>query len=171
MNTTLLYNWRNTVGPNDEAVIVGDVALGKIAESLPLVAHMTGSLTLVLGNHDRPFGTKPGTPKFERWYAEYGRYFDDIVYSMDVQIGGHSVHVNHFPYEGDSHGEERFTSYRPVRDGRWLIHGHVHSPLINIGEKMIHVGVDAMWEDYGVPRYHPIPESAIEQFIKEHDNA
>lgn len=53
MNDALIANWNATVGPADEVWVLGDVALGRITETLRLVANLAGRKHLVPGNHDR----------------------------------------------------------------------------------------------------------------------
>lgn len=53
MNSALIRNWNDTVSEGDTVWIVGDFALGKIAETLPLAGDLRGHKILVGGNHDR----------------------------------------------------------------------------------------------------------------------
>jgi calcineurin-like phosphoesterase family protein len=48
--------------------------------------------------------------------------------------------VNHFPFRrGDA---DKYTDYRPVDRGGWLLHGHIHELWRQSG-RQINVGVDA----------------------------
>ena len=158
MNEMLLTIHNERVGVNDTVFFLGDVAMGKIAESLPLVERMNGQKVLVFGNHDRMFRAK--NSKLERWMAEYHNYFTVITPSMAIELGGQTVLMNHFPYVGDSHDEDRYTEMRPKDEGLWLLHGHTHSKDFVWGERMIHVGVDSTESQYG-----PIPLERIEEVI------
>ena len=53
MNDALVENWNEAVAPGDTVWVVGDFALGKIADTLPLVSRLHGRQILVAGNHDR----------------------------------------------------------------------------------------------------------------------
>ena len=66
--------------------------------------------------------------------------------------------AGHFPYEGDSHDEDRFTRWRPVDDGAWLLHGHVHTSW-QVNGRQINVGVD-VWD------YAPVSEAALAALIE-----
>lgn len=57
---------------------------------------------------------------------------------------GTVIDVDHFPYAGDSGGQDRFLDWRPEDNGRVLLHGHVHSSWRANG-RMINVGVD-VWD-------------------------
>ena len=141
MNDTLIDNWNDVVAPNDTVWIVGDFALGKIDDTLPLVSALHGRRILVAGNHDRCWAGHGR--RAEGWterYLEAG--FDEVVQgSMHVDVGDDTVLLCHFPYRGDSHDHDRFTEYRPIDRGEWLLHGHVHDRWAQNG-RMINVGVD-----------------------------
>jgi calcineurin-like phosphoesterase family protein len=150
MNEWLIDAWNDTVAPGDEVWILGDVALGRIAETLPLVSELHGTLHLLVGNHDRPFDPGPRRPE---WHARYrAAGFATITYgSMLLDIGlGTPVLACHFPYEGDSQGEARFEELRPKDEGLAMVHGHTHGQYRRKG-RMVDVGVDA-WG--GTPVHH-----------------
>lgn len=65
--------------------------------------------------------------------------------------------VDHFPYYGDSHDQDRYGEFRPVDRGLWLVHGHVHEKWRQMG-RMINVGVDA-WGGF------PIAEERLLELI------
>lgn len=139
MNDMLVENWNNNVSANDTVYVVGDFAMGIIADNLPIAQRLNGDKRLILGNHDRPF---PTGKNLDRWYREYSQYFSDIRIHDVINIAGNDVHLNHFPFTGDSHDSDRFENFRPVDEGQFLIHGHIHSTQ-RINGRMIHVGTDA----------------------------
>jgi calcineurin-like phosphoesterase family protein len=67
------------------------------------------------------------------------------------------VTLCHYPYQGDSHSDDRFTSMRPVDNGDWLLHGHVHDEW-KINGRMINVGVD-VWD------FTPVSLDEIEALV------
>jgi calcineurin-like phosphoesterase family protein len=157
MNDTLIERWNATVGPTDEVMVLGDFALGRIAETLPMVAALNGRKVLLAGNHDRCWhGHKKGIDVAVARYLDAG--FDEI-WQGDVQLelGGVGVLGSHFPYRGDSHDHDRYVEHRPVDEGAWLVHGHVHERW-KVREKMINVGVD-VWD------YAPVSETALVALI------
>lgn len=164
MNEGLIANWNSVVGQDDHVIVAGDVAMGKIAESLPLVSRLNGTKTLVVGNHDRCF-KEPGASDTKRvaWedkYREVG--FSTIVHgTMETIINGQVVEINHFPYYGDHTGDERYAEMRPPDNGSVLLHGHLHIKDKLWGEKnnMIHIGVDA-WD------YRPVSFDEIAELIE-----
>lgn len=141
MNRALISNWNDLVADDDTVWVVGDVALGTIDDTLPLVSELKGHKILVAGNHDRCwFGHGARAAPWIDRYRAVG--FDEIVQGYTrTEVAGIEVVVCHFPYRGDSHDDDRFIEHRPPDDGGWLIHGHVHDRWRREG-RMINVGVD-----------------------------
>lgn len=144
MNAALVERWCETVGDADEVWILGDLAMGRIAESLAPVASLPGRKILVPGNHDRCWtGHRKGV---ERWRAEYLAAGIEQIVDAPARLGlteGVAVLLDHFPYAGDSRDEpDRYLEHRPVDRGGWLAHGHVHNAWRQRG-RQINVGVDA----------------------------
>lgn len=138
MNETLIDNWNSVVRKGDTVIHLGDVALGPIAETLPLVGRCNGRKILVPGNHDRVFsGNKPDY--IARFAPMYKAAFDEI-YPEITEFDDYAI-MCHFPYSGDSHADDRYTDKRPVDIGAPLIHGHVHEQW-RINGRQFNVGVD-----------------------------
>jgi calcineurin-like phosphoesterase family protein len=147
MNAGIIDRWNTQVDDEDDVVILGDFAMGHIAETLPLAAQLRGRKWLLCGNHDRPWAGHG--KKAQGWrdrYLEAGffevgdggtglRYFYPIGERVNIQ-------GDHFPYESiDRHGD-RFTGWMPPDRGEWLLHGHVHSAWRQRG-RQLNVGFDA----------------------------
>jgi calcineurin-like phosphoesterase family protein len=154
MNRTIVNNWNSVVKPEDRVFVLGDVALGKINESLEFVRELNGQKLLIPGNHDRCWsGHKEIRPIDRTMYEDVGFK----IIGEDV-INIHGWRLCHFPYEGDSHDGDRFDSHRPVKGSeRILVHGHVHEKWIVNGDQ-INVGVD-VWD------FMPVHESEIKKFM------
>jgi calcineurin-like phosphoesterase family protein len=56
MNGVLMSNWNSVVTEDDKVIVLGDFAMGKISETLPVAERLNGMKFLVPGNHDRCFG-------------------------------------------------------------------------------------------------------------------
>jgi calcineurin-like phosphoesterase family protein len=54
---------------------------------------------------------------------------------------GESVLLNHLPYRNPAKTELKYFELRPVDDGGWLIHGHVHDRW-KVSKKQINVSAD-----------------------------
>lgn len=148
MTEAVITAHNEMVKPTDVVFVQGDVAMGTIAESLPMVARMNGRKHLIPGNHDRnhPVMVKGRVEQANRWTAEYRKVFRSILPLEYMTTLSHDprarILMSHFPYEGDSHGEDRYTEYRPVDNGLPLVHGHVHSAWRTNG-RQFNVGIDA----------------------------
>lgn len=161
MNVVLIERWNETVSSHDEVIVLGDFALGKIADTLPLAGRLNGRKVLLAGNHDRCWsGHRKGAEASTARYLDAG--FAEIWQdTVEVEVGGMRVTACHFPYRGDSHDHDRYVAHRPVDKGAWLIHGHVHERW-RVRDRMINVGVD-VWG------YRPVPEQTIVDLMADAD--
>ena len=141
MDRELVQRWNARVDDDDEVWVLGDVAMGRIDDTLDLVRGLAGRKILVAGNHDRCwYGHGERAVGWIERYLDAG--FDQIVQgSPSIEIDGAVVALSHFPHAGDSHERDRYVEHRPPDDGRWLLHGHVHDRWAECG-RMINVGVD-----------------------------
>ena len=157
MNTELVANWNAVVADDDEVWVLGDVAMGPIDESLANVAALQGRKVLLTGNHDRCWaGNESRHSEWVRRYHDAG--FGEILQgTVETTVDGVDVLAAHFPYEGDSHDEDRFTRWRPIDTGDWLLHGHVHTKW-QVKNRQINVGVD-VWD------YAPVAETTLAAII------
>jgi calcineurin-like phosphoesterase family protein len=152
MTEAIVDNWNAVVRPNDFVTVLGDVAMGEIAKSLPIMDRLNGQKYLIDGNHDRTHRCyhhkRPGMR--EHWEQEYLKYFKSIHETDTLLFHLHgkteAVRLCHLPYHGDhvDGREEKLSPYRPVDSGGLLIHGHVHEAWKTNG-RMLNVGVD-VWD-------------------------
>lgn len=159
MDAELIRRWNEAVAPTDVVLHLGDLALGPIADSLPLTAQLNGRKLLVPGNHDRVSPATQSRRAIERFtplYEEAG-----WIILPDVIEGtrrGTRILASHYPYSGDTHDADRHTSHRPVDRGIPLLHGHTHDRENGPVGHQFHVGVDA----FG---YAPIPFWLIDAWL------
>ena len=151
MNDDLVRRWNEVIAHDDTVWVLGDVALGRLDDSLAYVAYLNGTKFLVPGNHDRMFkcsGTK--------WTNATQRYLDvgfTAVLDNETDLLVYTpwyVTACHFPFSGEARDghEDRFVDHRPIDKGQRLVHGHTHGKWRRNG-RMIDVGVDA-WGGYPV---------------------
>lgn len=163
MNEAMIDRWNITVSPDDSVFILGDLAMGKIEESLSLVPLLNGTKYLLPGNHDRNWMRNKG---FERWVPIYlGAglidWRDRPFVGAGEALGG--VRHSHFPYAPAGEYDERYAEFHPTDTGHWLLHGHVHDAW-KIRGRQINVGVD-VWD------FRPVSELEIINIMKEeHDH-
>jgi calcineurin-like phosphoesterase family protein len=158
MNRALVDGWNDVVVEDDDVWVLGDFALGKLADTLPLVRELRGRKVLLAGNHDRCwFGHGRRADGWTDRYLDAG--FDEVHQGeLKYRVGDTKVLLCHFPYRGDSHDHDRYREHRPVDRGSWLLHGHVHERWAQRG-RMINVGVDATG-------FRPISEDEIAAIIE-----
>jgi calcineurin-like phosphoesterase family protein len=166
MNETLIANHNALVKPDDIVWFLGDVCMGQLADTLPLVARMNGRKYLILGNHDRPsmlyhHRTAEKRAHFEALYGQYFEsMFEQFVWNkewLNVSDGGL---LHHLPYRNSFEDHEykvRYEEYQPEDKGQWLIHGHVHDAW-KMKDRQINVGVD-VWD------YKPVHFEQIREII------
>ncbi|HET8930916.1 MAG TPA: hypothetical protein VFN21_09690 [Acidimicrobiales bacterium] len=159
MDAALVAKWNEVVSADDDVWVLGDVAMGAIDEGLAKVGLLAGHKVLVTGNHDRCWAGS--TRRHDEWMQRYhdAGFAEILQGTVETTIGGHTVLAAHFPYEGDSHDEDRFTRWRPVDDGAWLVHGHVHTKW-QVKGRQINVGVD-VWD------HAPVSEATLAELIGE----
>jgi calcineurin-like phosphoesterase family protein len=160
MNASLIRRWNDVVQPGDTVFVLGDFALGP-AGMIGIAGQLVGHKILVPGNHDRCwYGNGPG---HKLWEAEFLRAgFDEIRQGVvEYDLLGRSVKLCHFPYVGDSHDSDRFIPYRPIDEGGWLLHGHIHTSWLQ-QDRMVNVGVD-VWN------YRPVADHELAELIDTYD--
>jgi calcineurin-like phosphoesterase family protein len=181
MNRELLERINSTVSSEDRLVILGDICMGKLEESLPLLAEIRAKeLILVPGNHDRwslayhHRGEDVAAKRHEfrlRYEAQRARTiaFQDAAPSgwslfgltgdwetLATPLG--AAWFSHYPYEGDSQGEDRAAFLRVEDDGvSPIIHGHVHEEW-QIRGRQFNVGVD-------VNEFAPVSEEKLNDWV------
>jgi calcineurin-like phosphoesterase family protein len=153
MDAGLVERWNDVVAADDEVWVLGDVAMGPIDASLANVGRLAGTKLLVPGNHDRCW---PGHgARSEGWAERYvaagfARILDEQV---ALTLGDRQVLACHFPYEGDSHDDDRYGAHRPMDRGEVLLHGHVHTRW-QVDGRQVNVGCD-VWD------YRPVSEAEL----------
>lgn len=154
MNKTIIRNFNERAGEVDTIYLLGDACLGKLDESLSLVADIKAKVVLIPGNHDRmslAYHHKGDATEKRRLAVErYSSVFSEVrmeapgAYSSFLSPfaeEGLPIIMSHYPYVGDSHGEERYAHLRPINIGMPLLHGHVHTQWKH-RDRMWNVGVD-----------------------------
>ncbi len=178
MNVGLIERWNAVVAPTDRVYVLGDAAMGKRAETVPLYRQLNGRKVLVPGNHDNCWekgrdgsGSTPGKlAKHEAQYMEWGGFEHILQPPMCVHYDGVLVWLTHLPpiecgdhKEGEAvyDNEIRFFKERPPYppDDAWMLCGHVHEAWKQHG-RVINVGVD-VWD------YAPVNWKALKELMKE----
>lgn len=154
MANLMIASINEQVSQEDELWILGDIAMGQIDITLPIVSRIHAKKIIVAGNHDRChpyYGSK--SVNWESGYLDLTKAVALHTQNLSLDLmGGTSVQVSHFPYpdtqtkvgknSDDVAKKDKFAKYRPVDDGRWLICGHAHEKW-RVKGRCINVGVDA----------------------------
>lgn len=153
MNEKMIEYWNELVQPEDTVYVLGDFSLSLSA--LQFVSLLNGTKKLIAGNHDQCWiGNKKHASATKR-YLEAG--FESVNSNgyQQHKLGNLNVMISHLPYAGDSHDNDRYSSYRPKNEGAILICGHVHdSWSYTETPRQINVGVD-------VSDFRPISEEML----------
>lgn len=171
MDRKIVERINELVAPTDELWILGDLAMGDISKSLPLIGRINAEKILVLGNHDKAhpyFGNK-----HTLWTEKYKNETQaKVVYAGNTSLtlkDGTVAQVSHFPYQskldisskasrdGKTLAGDKFEKYRPLDDDSWLLCGHVHEKWAVSG-RSINVGLDA-WGG------NPVSEDSLIEII------
>lgn len=178
MNEALLEGINSVVGAEDQLVILGDVCMGKLDDSLAVLSRIrAGQVFLIPGNHDRfsnAYHHKKGEGERTKYAARYE--VDDRFWAVPDKTPsawrGHELGVgydrkhplgkvwfSHYPYDGDSHGEDRYAHLRVSDAGRLpIIHGHVHTEW-RVKGRQFNVGVD-------VNEFRPVGEEELADWVR-----
>lgn len=100
MNQTLIDNWNQCVGVDDQVFFLGDFGLGSVDHLHAICKQLKGSKVCILGNHD----------KNASWMTRIG--FNVVLESAFLKIGQHTVELIHIP-----------SNPPPIH---FQLHGHVH---------------------------------------------
>jgi len=153
MNEALVDNWNAVVGPQDLVYHLGDVAMGSKDSSLTYISRLNGTKILLPGNHDSCWVGHKGAVAQVQKYLDAG--FDVVHRTNTIEIGGYLA--CHFPYSSTAH-DERYAEWRPKRQGRKLIHGHIHTAWKTKDDDQLNVGVD-VWD------YTPVNIDTIKEVM------
>jgi calcineurin-like phosphoesterase family protein len=149
MNEGLIARWNEIVHDHDTVYIVGDLAMGRLTETVPLASRFRGQKILVPGNHDGCWsGRGQKASSLRSLYEDAG--ITIAPEQLELSLEDQTVQLCHFPFavdpeearsrDGVQHDE--FAHHRPTDRQQWLLCGHVHSTWRQRG-RQINVGMDA----------------------------
>ena len=102
MNQALIERWNDSVHSDDTVWVLGDVALGRIDETLALVGGLNGRKLLLAGNHDRCWAGHGR--RAEGWTERYlAAGFAEVHQGQThVNVGDRQVLTCHFMDHGSN---------------------------------------------------------------------
>lgn len=128
--------WNKTINAEDLVIVVGDISMTR--DGLDTLKRLNGEKWLVKGNYDISV-ENGGTAKYEISDEILSKYFTKVVDDLEMEIGGETVYINHFPTNAVTN--------------HFNIVGHIHGTW-KVQRNMINVGVDA-WH------FTPVSEDLI----------
>jgi calcineurin-like phosphoesterase family protein len=148
MNETLVAIWNDCVAADDTVYYLGDFSL-KQSMMERYAPRLKGRKFLIAGNHDSCHPSH----RNGKWgdVGVYRKYFEGVFEEFEWE----GLMLHHMPYHDED--DDRFPEYRPVSDGRILLHGHVHQRWL-VYDNQINVGVD-VWD------YKPVSEQQIRELV------
>lgn len=180
MNESIIHGFNEVLTRNDRLILLGDICMGKLDDSLMWLSYLNaGEIVLVPGNHDKwslAYHQKgDATAQARRREEARLRYEIDERFkaipdqSMSAWVGANDwlvggehplsrVWFSHYPFDGDSHGEDRYSHLRPFDDGLPVIHGHVHTEW-QVRGNQFNVGVD-------VNDFKPVSEDELVSWVQ-----
>lgn len=178
MNEGLVHGFNEVLTKNDRLIMLGDICMGKLDDSLMWLSYLNaGEIILVPGNHDKwslAYHQKGDAEAQARRREEARvRYEIDerfkalpdskpsVWYGEDLALADplSDIPFSHYPYDGDSHGEDRYWGMRARAFGnRPIIHGHVHTEWQVRGQQF-NVGVD-------VNDFKPVAEEQLVEWVR-----
>lgn len=158
MDFALVDNWNAIVRSEDEVWVLGDLAMGKIEQSLEMASFLHGEKHLVPGNHDRCWnGGKKDWQKWVPLYEEAGFAIHAHKPGAVVLVDG--LRTCHFPPREPAigHKPDRYLAWRPGNGP--LLHGHIHDGWRRHPQHpWLNVGVD-VWD------YAPVSEAVLRESL------
>lgn len=179
MNEELIAAINSKVSEKERLVILGDICMGKLEYSLPLLEEIRAAeIVLVPGNHDRwslAYQHRgDAEEKRENFRLRYARDERFIVLADSApsawtffQLSGEWQRLgdpweqtlfSHYPYQGDSQGEDRAGFLRAEDEGAPIIHGHVHEEW-RVRGRQFNVGMD-------VNNFEPVSEEELREWVQ-----
>lgn len=154
MNNEIIKRYNEVVGPEDTVYHLGDFTLNSSFVK-PTLEKLNGTKHLIAGNHEACYSARPKHKKEIKKYLEYG--FSSVQEIMELKLGEHTFTLSHLPFLKPDHADQRYSQFRPIDKGQFLLHGHVHN-CWKINGRMINVGVD-------VHNYTPVSETQILELV------
>ncbi len=177
MNEGIVHGFNEVLTRKDRLILLGDICMGKLDDSLMWLSYLNaGEIILVPGNHDKwslGYHQKGDADAQARRREEARlRYEIDerfvaipdtrpsVWAGEDFGISGPLADVlfSHYPFDGDSHGEDRYANLRAVDKSVPIIHGHVHTEW-QVRGNQFNVGVD-------VNDFKPVAEEQLVEWVR-----
>ena len=132
MNEKIIQNWNNTVSPDDEVYILGDVTMKGPEQAFAVLSRLAGKKYLVHGNHDY-FVDNHAWKEYDWLFLWVKEYFELVVNNQKFVLFHYPIAEWADFYKGSIH-----------------LHGHQHNKAVYNHQQLqsalrrqYDVGVDA----------------------------
>lgn len=109
---TLIENWNNVVGIDDDVYILGDFSWYGSMKTIKILQQLNGNKHLIRGNHDNKFLKNPKAREEFVEICDYKEIIDD---------DGKGIVLCHYP----------IIAFKNHYNGWWHFYGHVHNTKEN----------------------------------------
>lgn len=144
MTEALVANWNFRVANGDTVYHLGDFALSYGAKDIPLISdlliRLNGQKILIKGNHDRKEVLRD-------------QHWQNVLDYNELKMDFGGVHKQRIVL---SHYAHRV--WNQMHRGAWMLYGHSHGSLPDIGGKTMDVGVDSN-------DYRPISMDEVQELM------
>lgn len=107
-DNTLIKNWNNTVGVDDDVFILGDISWHDVTKTIEIVKSLNGIKHLIVGNHDKKLLKD----------REFRSLFVEITDYKELSLpDGKGIVLCHYP----------IPCFNRHRYGWYHLYGHVHN--------------------------------------------
>ena len=129
---TIIKNWNETVSPNDDVYILGDLMLGNNEYGMSCLNKLNGNLHVIYGNHD--------TDDRISYYGLFSYLLDLVGHSERLKIGKYYFYLSHYPTITANYDDDKPWAKHLIN-----LHGHTHSKdkFYNDNPYMYNVSLDA----------------------------
>ena len=131
MNEKIIQNWNDTVSPDDEVYILGDVTMKDSEQAFAVLSRLSGKKFLIKGNHDY-FVDNHAWKEYD-WVFQWVKEYCELVWKNQKVV------LFHYP----------IAEWADFYKGSIHLHGHQHNKAVynyqqlQAGLKRFDVGVDA----------------------------
>ncbi|MDH2998723.1 hypothetical protein A1D22_11245 [Pasteurellaceae bacterium LFhippo2] len=133
MNEYLIEYWNNTVGENDIVYNLGDFSFSpNLDRIVNILKRLNGEHHFILGNHD-PIIEEKRVIFLNTKKADGKPLFSSIQDYKRVKLAsGKMAMLFHYP----------IWEWQDCHKGAYMLHGHIHDRVADVGGKIINVGFD-----------------------------
>lgn len=141
----LIEAWNTVVSKGDVVYILGDECLGDREVGYSNISRLNGQKHLIKGNH---------TQLRKQHHKEVFQSISDLKQISVTLSNGikQEIIMCHFP----------LLSWNRMDKGSWMLHGHCHGSLIDLGGKIFDCGIDNRKDNHMLP----FSLEEIEEYMK-----